>query len=56
MVTLYFNNFENGKKYCVDVLAEREFVVNDAANAGVQVFDYEKRGKYKVEIWRFHQL
>ena len=49
-VQIYYNDFEQGKQYCVDVRASKFFDVKDVQNAGVMVYDYNEKRKIFFKI------
>ena len=42
-VQIYYNDFERGRNYCVDVKAAKFFDVKDVQNSGVMVYDYNEK-------------
>jgi len=52
-VQIYYNDFERGKNYCVDVKATKFFDVKDVQNAGVMVYDYNEKRKKNFIKYNF---
>lgn len=50
MIHLYYNEFEANNDYCVDVVTKQEFVVNEASDAGIKVYDFDNKGKKNLHI------
>jgi len=44
-VQIYYNDFERGKEYCVNIKATKIFDIKDDKYALVSVYDYEDKGK-----------
>ena len=42
---LYFEDFEADTNYCVMLTVNRKNIVNEPANAGVKVYDFNNKGK-----------
>ncbi|XP_070499789.1 thioester-containing protein 1 allele R1-like [Chironomus tepperi] len=53
LIHLYYNDYYADRDYCVDVIATRDFIVNEAANAGVKIYDYNEKDKVAIEFYRF---
>ena len=52
VVNLYYEDFQNGINYCVDLKATQMYSVNEPVNAGVKVYDYNNKGNLiKHLIW-----
>ncbi|KAL7011176.1 hypothetical protein ACKWTF_014135 [Chironomus riparius] len=47
VVNLYYEDFQNGINYCVDLKATQKYSVNEAVNAGVKVYDYNNKGNFE---------
>lgn len=43
-VVIYYNDFVRDKNYCVDIRTIKAFDVKYIQKAGVQVYDYNKKG------------
>lgn len=50
VVNLFYENFEQGKNYCVELKATQKYAVNEAVNVGVKVYDYNNKGKKMHKI------
>ncbi|CAG9810260.1 unnamed protein product [Chironomus riparius] len=52
-VQIYYNDFERGKQYCVDVKATKFFEVKDVQNAGVMIYDFNDKTNIAIDFYTF---
>ncbi|KAL7011178.1 hypothetical protein ACKWTF_014137 [Chironomus riparius] len=53
VVNLYYEDFEDGKEYCVELKATQKYAVNEPVNAGVKVYDYNDKENVAVDFYKF---
>ncbi|XP_070502754.1 uncharacterized protein [Chironomus tepperi] len=53
VVNIYYEDFVDGTEYCVDLKAVKKYSVNEAAYAGVKVYDYNNKENVGVDFYKF---
>ncbi|CAG9810251.1 unnamed protein product [Chironomus riparius] len=53
-ILIYYNDFVDGRKYCVDIKVKKAFEVTKLQNAGVQVYDYEDKKNIAVAFYKLN--
>ena len=51
VVNIFYEDFEDGETYCVELKATQKYAVNEAVKAGIKVYDYNNKGKLNHNIY-----